>query len=108
MLIKTLFVFFLVISLNANDYQKWLDSQDKEYTNYKKSIDEEFVDMLKKDWKAFQTMSTPSTYKKPKPTVIPKVIKKSIVPKKDIENSPKIIIKPLKVKLLPKTIVPKK
>jgi len=86
----------------ANDYQEWLKSQNTQYTEYKKSLDEEFSDMLKKDWEAFKSMQSPSPYKKPKPVVIP-VIKKAVkAPKKEIKKSPIVIVEPIKQIIIPK------
>jgi hypothetical protein len=82
----------LVSSVTANEYQEWLQSQQSSYNSYKKSIDEEFADMLKKDWEAFQQMYNPSPFTKPKPKEIPKakVIKP---PVKELKASPKVVIK---------------
>lgn len=96
--------------LNADAYQDWLKSQQSEFTSYKKSIDEEFSSMLKKDWEAFQQMSNPNPYKKPKPKKIPQVKKEIVLPKKEIEKSPKVIVKEIKKKQIntkPKVIEPK-
>ena len=88
----------------SDDYQDWLKSQNSEYTQYKKSMDEEFSAMLKKDWKAFQSMSTPSAYKKPKPTVIPKIIEPIKTPNIEIKKSPIVKIEPIKKMKLPEPI----
>lgn len=93
----------------ANDYQDWLNSQHSQYHQYKKSMDEEFSDMLKKDWEAFQSMSTPSPYKKPKPLELPKMVKPPIIPEQEIKKSPIISIKPIKKTTIiaPKKIIKK-
>lgn len=111
---KSILVATLISFVSANDYQDWLKSQNQEYTMYKKSMDEEFSDMLKKDWEAFQAMSSPSPYTKPKPTIVPKVKAPVVVPQKEIKKSPKIKVekivkKPLIQKPLTKkeTIVKK-
>ena len=110
MIKKSLLIIGLISFLNANSYQEWLDSQNSQYTQYKKSMDEEFSDMLKKDWEAFKAMSTPSPYIKPKPIVMPKIKQEIVVPKKDIKTSPKVITKPIKIVKIPKVkiIIPLK
>jgi hypothetical protein len=79
----------------ANEYQEWLKSQQQEYKTYVKTLDEEFMDMLKKDWEFYQTLQNPSAYKKPKPTTIPVVKEIKKIPKKEIEKSVKVNIKPI-------------
>ncbi len=101
---KSIFLISLVSVLTASGYEQWLKSQNEQYTSYKKSMDEEFSEMLKKDWEAFKAMSTPSPYKKPKPIIIPKIKKEIIIPKKEIIKSPKIVIKAIKKK---KITIPK-
>ena len=91
--------------LFADDYADWLKSQNSEYQAYKKSIDDEFSDMLKNDWEAFQTMNTPSPYKKPKPKTVPQIKKEIVVPKKDLIKSVKIKPKKLKKTIVKKPIV---
>jgi hypothetical protein len=86
---------FLGLFLYANDYTKWLEMQNKQYNTYKKSLDDEFVSMLKKDWEAFKMLSSPSPYKKPKPIELPKIKKEIVVPKKEVLDSPKIKTKPI-------------
>jgi len=95
-MIRKVFIFLLIIvSLSADEYTQWLASQQQEYNQYKKSLDDEFSDMLKKDWEAFKTMYTPSSYKKPKPKVLPKITKPKQIPIKELKKSKKI--KPIKI-----------
>ncbi len=102
-MIKIFFLFIgLMTILNSSDYDDWLKEQNTQYTNYKKSMDEEFSNMLKKDWEAFKAMSYPSLYKKPKPIVVPKIKKEIIIPKKELIDSPKVKIKPITKKVIPK------
>ncbi|MGB3750246.1 MAG: hypothetical protein WA945_01625, partial [Arcobacteraceae bacterium] len=94
------FRFWLVLSVFttmavADSYKDWLQSQYSEYTQYKKSLDEEFSDMLKKDWEEFQSMSTPSPYVKPKPAKIPTIAKPILVPIQEIKKSPIVTAKPI-------------
>ncbi len=107
MLKKSLIFICLVSLVLPSDYDEWLKSQNEQYTSYKKSMDEEFSDMLKKDWEAFKAMSTPSPYKKPKPLDVPVVKKEIIVPKKEIESSPKVKIEPIITeKVIPVKTIP--
>jgi hypothetical protein len=94
----------LLFSVNifANDYQEWLQSQNNQYTQYKKSFDEEFSDMLKKDWKAFKSMSTQTPYRKPKPDTIPIIKESRKIPIREIEKSPILILEPIKELFIPK------
>jgi hypothetical protein len=89
----------------ADDYQDWLKSQNTQYKQYKKSMDEEFSAMLKKDWEAFKSMSTPSYYKKPKPIEVPKIVIPTETPKKEINKSPIVTIMPIKKAIIPEPIV---
>ena len=100
MLKKTILFVSLISFLGANEYQEWLKSQQKQYTQYKKTMDEEFSDMLKKDWEAFKSMSNPTPYKKPKPVSVPKIKKVVKIPKKDIQNSPKVKVKEIIKKII--------
>lgn len=88
----------LLFSVNifADDYQEWLRSQNNQYTQYKKTLNEEFNNMLKKDWKEFKSMSTQTPYKKPKPTTIPMIKEPLKIPIKELRKSPIIIIEPIK------------
>ncbi|MEA2050377.1 MAG: hypothetical protein U9O56_06590 [Campylobacterota bacterium] len=96
--------------LSASEYQDWLNSQNTQYASYKKSMDDEFSDMLKKEWSAFKAMSTPSLFKKPKPIAVPTLKKEIILKTEEIKTSPKIIAKPIKLKYpkqIKKIIAPK-
>jgi hypothetical protein len=102
MLKKLIITICVVVVASASSYQEWLQSQSNEYNAYKKSMDEEFSDMLKKDWAAFKAMSDPSPYKKPKPVVVPKVKKVVKIPPKEIKKSPVVKAKPIKKIVIPK------
>lgn len=102
MIRKSILFLTLIGFMNASDYQDWLNSQNQDYMVYKKTMDEEFGDMLKKDWEAFQAMSSPSPYTKPKPITVPKVVKPLVVPPKEILKSPKIKVEKVIKKPLPK------
>ena len=93
---KTFFIILVaILFLNADEYSDWLASQNQQYTQYKKSLDNEFSDMLKKDWETFKTMSNPSSYKKPKPKVLPKITKPKKILPKELKKSKKV--KPIKI-----------
>ncbi len=81
---------FLFSSLFAGEYEDWLKSQNNQYQTYKKSIDDEFSDMLKNDWKAFKTQNSPASFIKPKPKTIPRVKKEILLPKKELSISKKV------------------
>ena len=81
---------FIFTTLVADEYSDWLNSQNSQFNNYKKTIDDEFQDMLKKDWKAFQTQNNRSSFVKPKPRIIPRVKKEIVLPKKELKISKKV------------------
>jgi len=86
------FTFFVTFSF-AGEYEEWLKTQNQSYTKYKKSMDDEFRDMLKKDWEAYKTSFTPTSYKEPKPKEVPVVKKEVIVSPEIIKKSPIVEIK---------------
>ena len=88
----------------ADSYQDWLKFQNLEYIQYKKSLDEEFSDMLKKDWEEFQSKSTPSAYKKQKPIELPTLSKPIDTPKIEIKKSPIVKTIPIKKSEIQKSI----
>lgn len=89
----------------AGDYEDWLRQQSNSFTSYKKSMDEEFAKMLKKDWEAFSQMYNPSPYVKPKPVEIPKIEPKKL-DSKELENS-KIVKPVIKTSIVPPIQKPK-
>ncbi|MDD2698861.1 MAG: hypothetical protein PHF17_08685 [Arcobacteraceae bacterium] len=91
------FTFFVTISFGG-EYEEWLKKQNQGYTQYKKSLDEEFRDMLKKDWEAYKTSLTPTAYKEPKPKEVPVVKKEVVVPKEIIKRSPIVEIQKIEEK----------
>ena len=106
---KFLLLLSVVGILSANEYQEWLKQQNQEFTTYKKTMDEEFSNMLKKDWEAFKSMYSTSPYKEPKPKKMPEVKKEIVIPKKEIKASPIVKIKPIKKEIIkPKPIKVKK
>ncbi len=98
----TLTLLFISSILIADDYEKWLKSQNNQYIQYKKSLDEEFSDMLKKDWKAFKSRSTPTPYKEPKPINIPVLKEPTKAAIKELRKSPIVIVDPIKELVIPK------
>jgi len=108
-LIYIFILFVSITNINASEYSDWLASQNQEYTQFKKSYDDEFSNMLKKQWEEYKTYNTPSAFNKPKPKTLPKVQEVVKVPQKDIKKSvivtvPENIVKE-KVKPKPKQIV---
>ena len=103
------FICSLSTNVFASEYSDWLASQNQSFTMYKKSLDDEFSDMLKKQWTEYKTFNTPSAYNSKKPKVLP-VIKKTIdIPLKELKKSVKIKIKPIKKTKasIPKRIIQK-
>ena len=109
MIKATLTSLILISSLNASEYSDWLASQNQSFYSYKKSLDDEFSDMLKKQWQEYNAMYKKTAYEKPKPKVLPVVKKVKKIPKKDLVKS--IKVKPKKIvikKAIPKNVVIKK
>lgn len=94
---KKFLLFLAIISYSfSSNYEDWLKEQNKEFIQYKKTIDEEFTDSLRKDWHSFKTMYTPTPYKEKKPIELP-IIKNEInIPKKELEKSKKVKLKEIK------------
>jgi hypothetical protein len=92
---------FLGVLSVASDYNAWLKEQQNSYFEYKKSHDEAFLDSLKKDWEAFQSMYDTSSYEQPKPKQLPQIQKATTLPKELIDNSKPVSIKPPVVKQAP-------
>jgi hypothetical protein len=106
-LIYIFILFVSITNINASEYSDWLASQNQEYTQFKKSYDDEFSNMLKKQWEEYKTYNTPSAFNKPKPKTLPTVQEVVKVPQKDIKKSvivnvPENIVKE---KVKPKQIV---
>ena len=51
----TLSILFFITFSFGGEYEEWLKTQKQSYTTYKKSMDDEFRDMLKKDWESYKT-----------------------------------------------------
>lgn len=91
---KKIFLLLTLLSfVYASDYDKWVKEQNNEFVTYKKTIDDEFTDMLKKDWEAFQTIYNPNPYKKPKPVKLPIITKEIIIPTKELKKSIQVRLK---------------
>jgi len=94
---------------NASEYSDWLKVQNQSFYSYKKSLDDEFSDMLKKQWQEYNAMYKTTAYKKPKPKILPKIKKVLKIPKKDLIKSIKVHPKKIIIKKqIPKNIVIKK
>lgn len=85
-------LFFITFSFGG-EYEEWLKTQKQSYTTYKKSMDDEFRDMLKKDWESYKTSFTLTPYKEPKPKEVPVVKKEVPIPPEVIKKSPIIEVK---------------
>ena len=83
--------------LNQEDYKKWMQNEQVEFIKYQKTLDEEFADMLQKDWKVFMGTYDLKPLKKPKPKVFPKAKEKKLT-KVEIKKSKKVIIEPIVIK----------
>jgi len=89
--IKIIVFLVVFVSIGAtSEYEKWLQSQQNEYQTYKKSMDDEFAQMLKKDWETYKGTIYTKQYVKPKPTLIPVAKKEIQYPKKQRETSKKV------------------
>jgi hypothetical protein len=107
LIIKFILISTVITNLYSTEYSDWLKSQNNQYTQFKKSYDDEFADMLKKDWKNYNTKNTPSSFKKSKPKSLPQIVKTEKIPKETIIKSPIAKVKKIvKVKVnIPKNIV---
>jgi len=101
---KVLFFLLIILFVNANEYEKWLAYRDKNFYQYKKSIDEEFGNQLKKDWEVFKTTYNPSPLEKLKPKIMPKAIK---IKQTSVKKSKKIKKIDIKRKIIKPKIIKK-
>lgn len=94
---KSLLLFLLPSSIlvASSSYQEWLDSQQQEYSAYKKSIDEKFANGLKKEWETFKSEFNENPYSKPKPKIVPKTEEPKKKIQKPVEDLPKVKIVPI-------------
>ena len=60
------------VLFGAQSYEEWLGKNKAQYQNYKKSLDEEFANGLKKEWEVFKSGFYENPYAKPKPKTAPK------------------------------------
>lgn len=90
----------------AGEYEDWLKAQESGFEQYKKTLDDEFAQMLKKEWEAFKSMYSPTPYKKPKPKKLPKIKKEIKIPKKELKKSIIVKLRPIK-EPRPKKVVKK-
>jgi len=109
LLISALFCSSFFTTANASEYSDWLKAQNQSFYSYKKSLDDEFSDMLKKQWQEYNSMYKTTSYKKPKPKILPKIKKVLKIPKKDLIKSIKVHPKKIIIKKqIPKNVVIKK
>ena len=79
-----------------DDYQKWLEKEQKQFNQFLEEEDRAFSDFLKKDWEAFQTNQGMKADKAPKPPVMP------VVQEKDKPQPPPVeTVKPVPPVKLP-------
>lgn len=90
--------------VSSSEYDDWLKNQNAEYQSYKKSLDDEFSDMLKKNWEVFDPNVQKKYFKQPKPQIIPTIAKPTSIPKKDLENSKQVVI-PKKQEIIEKKVI---
>ena len=93
---KKIYIMSIAIStlLFSQTFQEYQQAQLSEFTQYKKSIDDEFASLLKKQWSAFKSFKQKPLYQKPKPKKLPVVKKEIIIPKQEIKKSPIVTLKP--------------
>lgn len=78
-LVYGLFIFLMAgfsDVIAQDDYQKWLEKDQKQFNQFLEEEDRAFSDFLKKDWEAFQTNQGVKADKAPKPPVMPVVEEK--------------------------------
>jgi len=73
------------------DYQKWLQSQQSEFENFKDAHDKEFLEFLKKNWADFQVSKGIIPDSTPKPNSIPKAEPRAV---EETAPSNQTIVKP--------------
>ena len=90
---KILIAFLICATfLFSQSFEEWQKSQLKEYTTYKKTMDDEFAAMLKEKWTIFDSREEKKVYVKPKQKKMP-VIKALEIIKKELGFNNKIIFK---------------
>jgi len=78
-------ILIIPITVEAQqDYQKWLESQQSEFQNFRDKRDQQFLEFLQKDWEDFQLSRGLVRNSVPKPDAIPKANPKDI-PKQEPE-----------------------
>jgi len=75
---------------------------EKDFKIIQSRIDKDFGEALKHGWKNYRSTKVPSQYKRPKPIVIPAPM---IVPNKQKDMTPKIIIPRIKPIIKPRPVV---
>ncbi len=70
------------------DYQKWLEKDQKAYQSYLEEQDKAFLDFLKADWEAFEAMQGMQADIKPKPVDMP------VAPEPEPEPEPEPLPQP--------------
>ncbi len=90
-------VFCASTLFGSPSYEEWLGQNQAQYQTYKKSLDEEFANGLKKEWEIFKSGYYENPYAKPKPKIVPKVEEQAKKkPQKTKENLLKATLVPQK------------
>ena len=83
---KIIAIFFYALILFSFAYcEENKDTAKAEYKDFEKSIDKEFIDLLKEDWKAYETHIEQSSFKEPK--ILPKITKPKNIPIHELTKS---------------------
>ena len=91
--------------LFSQSFEEWQKSQLKEYTTYKKTMDDEFASMLKEKWTIFDSREEKKIYVKPKRKKMPTIKKEVEIKKEEIKNSPIVKQKEYPIIKEPKTVI---
>jgi len=72
---KVLLFCLLTLTLYAQSYEEFKQSQQQAFSSYKEARDKEFSEFLNKEWKSFKASQGALGYEKHKPLVLPKAPK---------------------------------
>ncbi len=75
-----IFLLFAQAVLAQEDYQKWLNGQNKEYNQFVSKQDKEFIGFLKENWESFHANKGIEPFRTPKPSEPVVVLPKQKVP----------------------------
>ncbi len=108
-----IFIYFaLLFSIStqslAGEYEEWLKTQNQTLGQFRKSLDDDFTDMLKKDWESYKTSFTVNPFKEPKPKELPRIKKEILPPQEIVDKSPIIKIKKFQEQSVPDQTISEK